>query len=186
MPIKREKASQNDNSFVHLSVGSNRLEKPAARIYEMGMLNLHGYVRNNPVNSTDPLGLLDFFVFIEGDFVTGRGVEGGFGFVLDWDNFLDSGFFVTVSPTGGANAGGGNIGASWGGGFSLRELEGVSANIDFNIVFGSPTFSFDDAGFNGFSFGGGPGLGVSVSVTDTMTYTVRDFLKDISKIWNDL
>jgi hypothetical protein len=131
-------------------------------------------VGNNPINRKDPSGLFDVFGFVEGDLVGILGLEGGLGIVIDTDNIGESGFFRTRGGAGGAN-----VGLSGGLGFAIRELEGVSINYDVNLKIVSPTFSFDDKGFNGTALGVGPGVGASSSVTSTSTYSVNNFISDV-------
>ncbi|MBU1172738.1 MAG: hypothetical protein KKD44_24530 [Proteobacteria bacterium] len=130
-------------------------------------------VRNDPVNAIDPLGLKDYYLFVDIDSVPILGGEGGFGVVFDSDNWMDSGVFGTAGPAGGANAG---IGVGWG--KAERELEGISWNIDANIGMISPTISFDDEGYNGYAWSFGPGGGISFSGTITGTYSINDLIRD--------
>jgi uncharacterized protein RhaS with RHS repeats len=159
------------------SVGRFISEDPIG--FEGGDVNLCAYVGNNPVNRIDPNGLLDLFGYLEGDLVGILGGEGGFGIVIDTDNLGQSGIFGTAGPATGAN-----VGASTGAGFALRDIEGWSYNVDLNLGGVSPVFSFDDAGFNGVSFGVGPGAGLSTSATKTWTYTVNDAIEDIKGFFN--
>ena len=141
--------------------------------FEAGV-NFYAYVSNNPINRKDPSGLFDVFGFAEGDLVGILGIEGGLGIVIDTNNLGESGIFRTRGGAGGAN-----VGLSGGLGFAIRELEGVSINYDVNLKLVSPTFSFDDKGFNGAALGVGPGVGASSSVTSTSTYSVNDFISDV-------
>jgi hypothetical protein len=119
------------------------------------------------------LGLFDVFGIIEADVVPIFGLEGGIGVVIDFGNILESGVFAT-----GGGALGANLGFAAGGGFAIRELEGVSYNLDINAWKVSPTVSFDDDGFNAAALAVGPGIGASFSITKTKTYTVNDMIKD--------
>ena len=140
--------------------------------FKGGDVNLYGYASNNPIMRIDPNGLRDFFLFGEADSVPFLGSEYGIGIVIDTDNFMDSGIFTTGGP-----AVGGNLGLGVGVGYAARELEGTSWNIDANLGPLSPTISFDDQGYNGFSLSGGLGGGVSLSGTITNTYSLNNLVQ---------
>ena len=128
-------------------------------------------VQNNPINRIDPYGLFDLFGFVEGDVVGILGLEGGVGVVVDLNKLGESGVFAT-----GAGAIGANLGIAAGGGFAIRDIEGVSYNLDINAGKFSPTFSFDDEGFNGAALAVGPGMGASFSVSVTKSLTINDII----------
>jgi RHS repeat-associated protein len=134
--------------------------------------NQYVYVNGDPVNRRDPSGLADIFLGVEGDLNGVVGGEGGFGIVFDTDNWLDSGIYGTVGFGAGAN-----VGVSVCGGYARREIEGWGTDIDINAGKVSPTFLFDEEGFNGMSFGVGPGVGASIGASNTWTLSIGDLVK---------
>ena len=120
------------------------------------------------------------FVFVEADVVPILGLEGGIGIVIDTDNIGESGVFAT-----GGGAAGANLGIAAGGGFAIRDVEGVSYNLDINAGAISPTISFDNDGFNAAALAWGPGYGASFSITKTKTYTLNDLIKDIKQFFSN-
>jgi len=146
-------------------------------LFEGGQGNLYVYVGNNPVNYIDPLGLKDWFLQVEADLSGIYGGEVGVGIVLDTDNLWESGVFGTAGP-----AVGPNVGIAAGGGVAIRDIEGCSFNIDVNAGEVSPTFGFDDQGFNSLAISGGLGIGISASETKTWSYTVGDAVQDFKEL----
>ena len=149
--------------------------------FASGTANIYSYVRNSPVNLIDPLGLMDWYLFIEGDLIGIVGIEGAVGIVIDTDNFSESGIFGTFGGGGGAN-----VGLGVGLGFAVREVEGRCANLDINAKAASITVSADDLGFNGIGISIGPGLGAATTVTETVTLTFGGILDWFKKGWKSV
>ncbi|MBL9152393.1 MAG: hypothetical protein JNK37_07910 [Verrucomicrobiales bacterium] len=151
---------------------------------EAGGVNLYGYVGNGPAGAWDPLGLLDLFVGIEGDFVGLLGGSGAFGLVLDLFDPLSSGVFCTFGGAGGVN-----VDLDIYGGVAWREAEGTGFTVDGGLpawTLGGGAI-FDDQGFNGLFVGGwGPGGGLSAGGDLTSTYSAYDFLKDLLPYVHDI
>jgi len=141
-----------------------------------GTANIYSYVRNSPVNLIDPLGLMDWYLFIEGDLIGITGIEGAVGIVIDTDNLSESGLFGTFGWGAGAN-----VGLAGGVGFALRDIEGRAYCVDVNAKVVSPSVYGDDIGFNGVAIGVGPGLGGSASVTETWTLTFQDIFSALKR-----
>jgi len=130
-------------------------------------INWYAYAGNNPVVWIDPEGLVDIFLGLDAEAVLkGMGPELGLGLVYDTDDPCASGFYGSLGPGLGAN-----LGAAVVGGFALRDIEGISYNLDVNVGPVTLVASFDDAGFNALAVGGGKGAGGSVSAMTTGTYT---------------
>jgi len=115
----------------------------------------------------DPEGLADIFLGLDAEAVLkGMGPEVGLGLVYDTDDPCASGFYGSLGP---------GLGANWGaaivGGFAIRDIEGISYNIDANLGPVTVVASFDDAGFNAGAVGLGKGAGASVSAMPAATYT---------------
>jgi RHS repeat-associated protein len=145
-------------------------------IGERGEINLYRVVGNKPTTRNDHWGLIDFFCVVEGEVALPVGIPIGFDFsigaVLDCNNFWNTGIFRSVGPAVGANLGcGGGFGAS------RRSVYGSSSNWDLNMARFSPSFCFDDDGFNSFMFTWGPGKGVSYSNTFTEPIFTLDDLR---------
>lgn len=138
----------------------------------LGGINTYAYASSNPISRIDPLGLADWFIGADIDLVGIMGFEGGFGFVLDTDDLLDSGFYVTAG-----NAYGANVGVGLGGGYACREIEGKAASFDVNAGKFSLVPTFDEKGFNGGAVTLGPGIGVSGSTTITWTLSPNLLIK---------
>jgi len=128
---------------------------------------------NSQIDKKRSIGFsLDLFAFVELDSVTATGGEVSFGIVIDIDHPGESGIFIS-----GGDGDGLNIGGALGAGFVFGDIEGSSFTIDINAKLVSPTFIFNDSGFNGMALSYGPGLGCSVARPKTWTYTINDFLK---------
>jgi RHS repeat-associated protein len=165
---------------------NNRYQKLKGHggVYKTVNNDLYHYGSNNPIIFIDPDGNADLFFIIEGDLVGITGVEGAAGFVIDLSRFRDTGIFISDGPATGANVGGG-IGI----GFAVRDIEGISMNIDSNIpslIPMSVTITFDDKGINGISITFGPGAGVSVSATKTKTLRASDVANTIVKFFKKI
>jgi len=108
-------------------------------------------------------------------------VEGGAGFVIDFDNVWgESGAYGSLGPAVGKNLGAGAVL-----GFALRDIEGgfqSSGNLDINAGLLGIVYMEDDLGFNGLALSIGPGGGASVSSTPTVTGTNED----VKSLWQDL
>jgi RHS repeat-associated protein len=129
--------------------------------------NLYGYAHRDAMNRLDPNGLRDYFFGVEIDLIGFTGIEFGFGVVIDGDTWLDSGLFGTIGVGVGAN-----VGIGIGGGFTCRDVEGTSFNIDVNAAAYSGVVAFDNLGFNGLAISKGPGIGAAASVTETRTLSI--------------
>lgn len=159
---------------------SGRWTKSDPAIFAEEETNSYRYASGNPVNFIDLNGLWDIFVFGELDGVIGSGREVSGGLVYDTDTPMDSGIFVApadylVGPKAlDPNAWGLNAGGGLGGGFVWREIDGAGSSIDLNLWKFSPSFLFDDQGFQGIAISLGPGMGVSYSEGGTSVLKIRD------------
>jgi RHS repeat-associated protein len=146
-----------------------------------GASNLFEYTVNDPVNRTDPFGLQTIFIAVQGDLTGIEGGQGAAGIVFNLGHPSQSGLFGSIGFAGGAN-----VGIGVGGGFTLRDINGTSGNIDVNAFDVSGTAMFDGTGFNGGTIAFGPGLGASTSITQTGTLTFGDIIGAFKNALRDL
>jgi RHS repeat-associated protein len=125
-------------------------------------MNFYRYCFNSPIKFLDPLGLFEIYGYAEGDLVGITGGEASIAISGDWSHPSQSGIFIA-----GAGATGANVGVGIGAGFTVRDIEGKSFNVDFNLKVISLTISFDEKGFNGLGLSVGPGVGISSSYAVT-------------------
>jgi len=134
-----------------------------------GSFSLYSYASSNPVSRIDPLGLADWFVGAEFDWVRGGGVEFSMGLVLDTDDVYASGIFMSTADAVGMNKGAGVMV-----GRTERDIEGDGKGNDVNAKKISFSKLDDDQGLNGFSWSFGPGAGYSESQGTTDTLSLRN------------
>jgi len=152
-------------------------------IEEEGGINLYAYVHNTPINRIDLLGLVDFWVGVEGDFIPVMGVEGSLGLVWDFSNWLDSGINLTLGGGVGWNVGPG-VGASL-----CNNVEGLSWNVDANLGGASPSINLSQPmygapAFNGVGVSMGPGAGASGALDWSGTLSIGMAWNALKWIWD--
>jgi hypothetical protein len=123
------------------------------------------------MQKSDPLGLDDYFTQLDIDLVGWTGVEISLGYVIDTDTPLDSGYYISLG-----NSVGANVGVGVGGGWVCRDIEGPGYNYDVNVGAYSVSPLFDDKGPNGVSGSWGPGGGANGSVGNTYTLSFNTIL----------
>jgi hypothetical protein len=120
----------------------------------------------------------DIFTTAEIDATAVVGPEVSVGQVLDLDDPLASGIYVSYATGQGANVGG-----ALGLGYVTGDIEGKGAALDVNAGKISPTVLLDDKGRgHGLALSVGPGAGVSGSVGKTWTLSMRDVLGKIKSL----
>ncbi|HKP94297.1 MAG TPA: RHS repeat-associated core domain-containing protein [Fibrobacteria bacterium] len=134
-------------------------------IKEKGGMNLYGYVLNNPVNYSDPLGLFTLFAGGGGTFAggaTGATAEAGFF----WNDCEGFGAYSSFgNAMGGMAEAGWNFGIIGGG---TGDFSGPFKNFSLTGLGGQINFHFNsDGDFVGFSGGAASGAGVAYSETET-------------------
>lgn len=155
-------------------------ENASTAFFEGGSESRIGLLcHNDPVNKSDPTGLLDIYVGIEADLVPIFGAKVAGGIVVDFSKLSNSGLFGSL-----AFAGGGNVGIGVGGGFALRDVERTSINGDVNLGKVSVTATMDEKGFNGMGASVGPGIGASASKQETKTLTFPTIGNWIKSLFN--
>ena len=128
-------------------------------------MNMYAYVRNDPINNTDPTGQDTYTLKLTGDFIIGGGNGGGIGFFFNPGTEPGEKFDFGVT----ANVDTANIGQ-----FETFDEAGagfdISAGIEVGVLEGSAENLRGDARNN--NIGGGPGLGGSYTNTETSTGAV--------------
>jgi RHS repeat-associated protein len=92
-----------------------------------GGMNWFAYASGDPFFRSDPTGLTDYFLGLNGSLAIGIGINGGFGIVIDSDNLLDSGIYGSIGYAAGLDV---SIGGT--AGFNARDIEGFGGAINPN------------------------------------------------------
>jgi RHS repeat-associated protein len=143
--------------------------------FNAGDTDLYRFVGNDPVNRSDPSGLIDAFVGVGASLIAGGGVTVGSGVFVNSDDIFDTGFFYSAG--GGA---GFDISASLSGGFS-EDISGESFNVNGGAGSFSATVTTDTDGkptgaSGSLSLGSKTFAGGSVTRTETFKLSPRGVL----------
>ena len=152
-----------------------------------GDANVYGYVTNNPLRFTDPVGLLNFLAGVGGSAVGVTGAEASAGLVFNpggGSQPIDVGVFSSVGVGAGLN-----VGADVFAGVIVGGMENVSGGtVNTNLVFGPISLTFIGDPKTGTFIGGTLGIGPTVPIpfqasltgAITGTFTLRDLFRFLS------